>query len=1389
MVRILETSSDITSMEFATYAIQELLQHYGQPAAAAELAQLLRAAGRRNNAAVAVETGGLYALLPDEVQPIVQPFLRSKFTMARRQAVQQGVIFGRQQHSFRRWLDVWLRAMIDGSCGMLREGFLATTGVLKWDLPTMMFLLPYVAQNVLSYGAPEARQAVSSEVLAVVKGACGDAMNTVAEIELYVQTIFTLLDVLSRWVRDKWADAVSEAAAAALSARASGAGRTEPPEAVLPAHVVPVAAMLEGIPKQALSEAAFRCGAHARALQYFETYVRGVRGGGLNPAAAPTRAEVSYTDEQVSFLLDVYGQLGESDGLAGLVQLRAGGLTPADQILAAEKAGASSEALALYEQAVAAEAAAAAAAAGKSAGPRSGGESGGRAAGAPRTRCAAAPAAAAATAGNEPIIIDLASDSQPDVDAAAAAAVGREIPGAGGSGGSLTPMQQGHLRCLLQMGHMHTLLRQVDGMLARTTNDDRSSSSQLAAAGVAASWRLGEWDLLHDYIQLLTDSTGTQLAPLSAQDSWEVCIGSVLLAAQQGAGGEVRNGLYNARNSIMSILPAISAESYLRAYPHLVKLHMLQELEVAYDTKQQAVTGAKDRARRLGWDSRLLLTQPTVATQEPLLALRRQLAAMLGDDEAAGLCWLQHAKLCRGAGHYEAAEIASLEAVSRNVPGAVLERAKLLWDMEKPQRAVAELQHEIKRLNTATADAVGRAGGAAAGRGVSDTGRPSVNAKLVLQLANWTVATGQGGKDVLVALFEQAIELDSRWENSYFSYASYLDTLHSDARKRQQQALQEGRGGSGSSSAKPQDRLGGKSRVRLGEEQHYMDYLPQILLNYGKSVELGTRHILQTLPRLLTLFFDFGTEMHGMKQQTQKARNTDTQVSAVMKQLSKSVPAPAWLVVLPQLISRICHQQRGVQDVIQAIIARVTEAYPQQALWSLAAVSKSTLRNRQAAASNIILAAKQRADEPDKRLFDQFARLCDQLIKLCHWSPPAKGRDYQRVASAEKDFSKLVAMLPVGVMVPNQALFTVRLPPGGRFEPAHQAIQPQATIAGLKDELLVMSSLQRPKKLVFIGSDGQEYPFLAKPKDDLRKDYRLMDFAGVCNSLFAREAPSRRRNLYLRTYAVLPLTEDCGILQWINNLTPFKGCCEEVYTAEGLYKRRESNAKIKYQYDRFQGTRRVDLLNNILADYPPLMHKWFLSKFPEPAAWLAGRLSFTRTNAAWCMVGHMLGLGDRHGENIMIDGTNGDTFHVDFGCLFDRGLVLEVPEMVPFRMTQNVVDAFGVSGVEGIYRKCSEVTLQVLRDHKSTLMTSAETFLHDPLVDWTKSHRSNEEVDNPQAKDALATIEGRLSGTLLGVTSQPSLPLSCEGQAHRLITEATDRENLCRMYIWWMPWF
>ena len=50
--------------------------------------------------------------------------------------------------------------------------------------------------------------------------------------------------------------------------------------------------------------------------------------------------------------------------------------------------------------------------------------------------------------------------------------------------------------------------------------------------------------------------------------------------------------------------------------------------------------------------------------------------------------------------------------------------------------------------------------------------------------------------------------------------------------------------------------------------------------------------------------------------------------------------------------------------------------------------------------------------------------------------------------------------------------------------------------------------------------------------------------------------------------------------------------------------------------------------------------------------------------------------------------------------------------------------------------------LQVLREHRETLVSVMETFVHDPLCEWTKRNRSSEETGNPQAKDALRTLEG-----------------------------------------------
>lgn len=73
-------------------------------------------------------------------------------------------------------------------------------------------------------------------------------------------------------------------------------------------------------------------------------------------------------------------------------------------------------------------------------------------------------------------------------------------------------------------------------------------------------------------------------------------------------------------------------------------------------------------------------------------------------------------------------------------------------------------------------------------------------------------------------------------------------------------------------------------------------------------------------------------------------------------------------------------------------------------------------------------------------------------------------------------------------------------------------------IAGIEDNVVVMPSLQRPRRITLKGSDGKEYLFMCKPKDDLRRDFRLMEFNDIVNKYLQNDPESRQRRLYIRTY-------------------------------------------------------------------------------------------------------------------------------------------------------------------------------------------------------------------------------------------------------------------------------
>ncbi|KXJ09880.1 Serine/threonine-protein kinase SMG1 [Exaiptasia diaphana] len=60
------------------------------------------------------------------------------------------------------------------------------------------------------------------------------------------------------------------------------------------------------------------------------------------------------------------------------------------------------------------------------------------------------------------------------------------------------------------------------------------------------------------------------------------------------------------------------------------------------------------------------------------------------------------------------------------------------------------------------------------------------------------------------------------------------------------------------------------------------------------------------------------------------------------------------------------------------------------------------------------------------------------------------------------------------------------------------------TLNSISNEVNILPTKTKPKKLVFIGSDGQRHTYLFKGLEDLHLDERIMQFLSICNNMFTR---------------------------------------------------------------------------------------------------------------------------------------------------------------------------------------------------------------------------------------------------------------------------------------------
>jgi len=160
---------------------------------------------------------------------------------------------------------------------------------------------------------------------------------------------------------------------------------------------------------------------------------------------------------------------------------------------------------------------------------------------------------------------------------------------------------------------------------------------------------------------------------------------------------------------------------------------------------------------------------------------------------------------------------------------------------------------------------------------------------------------------------------------------------------------------------------------------------------------------------------------------------------------------------------------------------------------------------------------------------------------------------------------------------------------------------------------------------------------------------------------------------------VTALNEEAGLIEWVPNTHSFRSLILQHYKRESVPVSFR-DIRVNFRTDPDPSTY---FLNELLPRFPVVFDKWMFERFHLASEWNEARNMFAGSSACMSMLGFIVGLGDRHGENILVDDATGKAVHVDFNCLFEKGKTFEVPEIVPFRLTRNMLAGMGLAEWRG----------------------------------------------------------------------------------------------------------
>ncbi|KRY46099.1 Serine/threonine-protein kinase SULU [Trichinella britovi] len=221
----------------------------------------------------------------------------------------------------------------------------------------------------------------------------------------------------------------------------------------------------------------------------------------------------------------------------------------------------------------------------------------------------------------------------------------------------------------------------------------------------------------------------------------------------------------------------------------------------------------------------------------------------------------------------------------------------------------------------------------------------------------------------------------------------------------------------------------------------------------------------------------------------------------------------------------------------------------------------------------------------------------------------------------------------------------------------------------------IYRSLTCPVKVSF-RTVSSNFDVMYKSGDDLRQDSLVLQMIRLMDHLWLKE------NLDLRmvVFRILPLQDKKGVIELVKNSKTLR----EIQVEEGG-------------------------MTGVLRD--DLIQKWLQKQNPSELEYQIALKNFRLSCAGWSVGTYVLGIGDRHNDNVMIT-SKGHLFHIDFGKYLGDAQMFGSfrRDRVPFLLTNDMLYAInaGESTKSAFFQQfvdCCCNAFNIIRKH-STLFVN-----------------------------------------------------------------------------------